>query len=224
MSTSTTARPAAPVRGRLPAPVRDRRPALAALALLLVLSGALTSALVAYRSGDRIDVLVAAREISVGQEITEADLTIARVASDRAEQVVAAAAKDGFLGTRALTSVPAGTLVNSRMFVTGSVIPPDGLVVGVVLGAAQRPVELGTGDVVRVFGVSSDAALASPATVLVSAARVVDVQGGSGDGFKVSLLVEPSAATAVVAAASAGQVVLTRLSPEAPPAIDFLEP
>ena len=63
-----TAQPATTARGRLPVPSRDRRPALAALAILLVLAGALGSALVAYRSGSRVDVLVARHDIGPGEQ------------------------------------------------------------------------------------------------------------------------------------------------------------
>src|SRR5687768_16946461 len=58
---------------RLPVPKRDRRPALAALAVLLILAGALGSALIAYRSGDRVDVLVASDDILPGQKIDADD-------------------------------------------------------------------------------------------------------------------------------------------------------
>ncbi len=139
-------------RGRLPAPVRDRRPALAALALLLVLGGALASALIAYRSGDRVDVLVARADIEAGEQVDRSDFRVARVAADGAATIEAAAASN-FVGTTATGRIPAGTMLNRSMFLASSSIAPTGsLVVGVVLSASQRPaVELRAGDVVRVF-------------------------------------------------------------------------
>ena len=204
MTTSAPPRPlAAEGRGRLPAPVRDRRPALAALALLLVLGGALGSALIAYRSGDRVDVLVARGDIEVGQRVTVADFGVARVASDGGA-VVEAAAVGNFVGTRATSRIPAGTLVNSQMFlVADSVVPLRSVVVGVVLSAQQRPaLELRAGDVVRVFLVPREAGDGAVGTVLAAAVRVVEVAPGDGDTARLSLLVPEGPAGALVTAAA----------------------
>lgn len=224
MSTRTTARPAqTEPRGRLPAPVRDRRPALAALAVLLILGGALASALVAYRSGGRVDVLVARRDIPIGQLVGPADFGVARVAADGAA-VVEAAAVGNFTGAAATTRIPAGTLINRTMFARGSVIPAKAIVVGVVLSAQQRPAAgLRAGDVVRVYAVPRDSSGVAAATLLAAAVRVAEV-GTAGDNaatVRLSLLVDGEQANGVVAAAAAGQIVVTRLSADTAPAVDF---
>lgn len=223
MTTSAPPRSLPADRGRLPAPVRDRRPALAALAVLLVLGGALGSALIAYRSGDRVDVLVARETVEVGQELTRSDFGIARVASDGA-QTIEAAALENFVGTTALGRIPAGTLLNSQMFLAASgVVPPRALVVGVVLGPTQRPAQdLREGDVVRVFLVPRESAEGSVGTVLASAVRVAEVGTAAGDSLRLSLLVpEDGATTALIAAASTGSVAVSRLAPDTLPAVDF---
>lgn len=225
---TTTAPPrttSADARGRLPAPVRDRRPALAALALLLVLGGALGSALIAYRSGNRVDVLVARGDIEVGQVVTGADFGIARVAADGVATIEAAASAN-FVGTSATTRIPAGTLLNRSMFLSAStVVPLRSLVLGVVLGATQRPaVELRAGDVVRVFLVPRETGQGGGVgTVLASAVRVVEAPGAaSGDTVRVSLLIpEDESTTALVAAAATGSLAVVRLAPETAPAVDF---
>lgn len=223
MATTAPPRPTAAQRGRLPAPARDRRPALAALALLLVLGGALSSALLAYRSGDRIDVLVAARDIPVGTELTAADLRVARVAADGAAFVESSAAAN-FLGTRARTEVPEGTLVNRTMFLAGSLVPRDAAVVGVVLGSTQRPAAaLRPGDVVRVFAVGRDGDAEASGVELARAVRVAGVTA-DGDGLGVSLLVPQGQAQSLVAAAAAGKVAVAALAPETPPLVDFARP
>lgn len=223
---TTTAPPrssGAEARGRLPAPVRDRRPALAALALLLILGGALASALIAYRSGDRVDVLVARADIEIGQTVTAADFGIARVASDGAATIEAAAAEN-FVGTSATTRIPAGTLLNRSMFLSASSVAPlRSVVVGLVLSASQRPaVELRAGDVVRVFLVPRDAGGVTTGTVLASAVRVAEIgSSAGGDTLRLSLLVPEGTATAIVGAAATNSIALTRLAPETLPAIDF---
>ncbi|GAA0288642.1 SAF domain-containing protein [Kineococcus aurantiacus] len=96
---------------RLPGPVRERRPALIAFGLVLVVGGALGSALVVHRSGDRVDVLVARHDIAPGELLTADDLGTARVAADGAATVPAGALAN-FVGTYATTRIPADTLVN----------------------------------------------------------------------------------------------------------------
>ncbi len=224
MTTTALPRPlAAEGRGRLPAPARDRRPALAALALLLVLGGALTSALIAYRSGDRVDVLVAREDIEIGQVVSEADFAVARVAADGAAFIEAAAARN-FVGTNATARVPQGTMLNRVMFsADDEVVPPGSVVVGVVLAPNQRPASvLRKGDVVRVFLVPREASGVAQGSVLASAVRVVDVDAGAGgDDVRVSLLVPEGPAGTVVSAAATDSIALTALAPDSEPAVDF---
>lgn len=225
---ATITKPAATptgTRGRLPAASRDRRPALAALALLLMLSGALASALIVYRSGDRADVLVAARDISAGEEIVANDFRVARVATDGALSVPSEAVGN-FVGAVATTGIPEGTLVNNLMFLTGSVVPDDAAVVGVVLTASQRPAkEPEAGDVVRVFVVPRDDGSGTETSIgseIVSAAKVVEVSGGGANqSMALSLLVPQDEAPVLVAAAATNQVAVTRLSDDTEPAVDF---
>lgn len=226
MTTTAPPRPTvADGRGRLPAPVRDRRPALAALALLLVLGGALTSALVAYRSGDRVDVLVARVPIEVGQTVERADFGVARVAADGAS-VIEAAAATNFIGTSATTRIPVGTLLNRSMFLAGTdVVPPGATVVGVVLSTGQRPaVELRSGDVVRVYLVPRDAGSGGTVgSVLAESVLVAEAPTavGSGDTARLSLLVPERDAPAIVAAAATGSIAVTRLAPDIEPSVGF---
>ncbi len=220
---------------RLPGPVRERRPALAALGLVLVVAGALGSAVVVHRTGERVDVLVARHDIAPGQLVTATDLRTARVAADGAA-VVPAGALQNFVGTHATTRIPADTLVNRTMFLAGGTVPAGAAVVGVVVRPEQRPTTpLVAGDVVRAYLVAADGATTvsgEPAgTVLLEAARVVGGSApdgaapGAGDvtasgAGEVSLLV-PGDAAAVVAAAAAGQVALVRLAGATVPSVDL---
>lgn len=214
---------------RLPGPVRERRPALVASGLVLVVAGALGSALAVHRSGDRVDVLVAREDIAPGELVTAADLGTARVAADGAA-VVPAAALANFVGTSATSRVPAGTLLNRTMFLAGDTVPADAAVVGVVLGPEQRPTDaLAAGDVVRAYLVAPDGSSTVSGqpvgTVLLDAARVVAAGGAgdvAGDSGTVSLLVPTTAAAQVVAAAAAGQIALVRLADATAPPVDLV--
>ncbi|WGW12620.1 SAF domain-containing protein [Saxibacter everestensis] len=212
----------------LPAPPRDRRPLLAGLAVLLILVGALASGLIAYRSGSRSDVLVAAHEIKPGETITAEDFTTTRVASDGAE-VIDAASLDNFLNTQALVTIPEGTLVNRSMFVTGSAVPADAVVVGLVLTAQQQPAQpIKVGDVVRLFrsaqsGESTGGSTGSAGEVLANAVKVMEV-GRSAEGSsstRVSVLVSAEAASQLIPASTAGQVAVAKLAANTKPAVDL---
>ena len=224
----TTVTGQAPARGRLPVARRDRRPALAALALLLVLVGALGSALVAYRSGSREDVLVARRDIEVGQLITAADLTTARVAADGGTTVDAAAIKN-FIGTHALAYVPQGTLLNGKMFSGASIVPSGAQVVGVVVDITRRTTtRLRPGDIVQLVYVSGSGSgdqqggAAAPGDTIVKAAKVVAVGSGGGSGqLSVSVLVPDADAGTVADLASGNSLALTLLPAGTKPVVDL---
>lgn len=217
-----------PARGRLPVATRERRPVLVAFGVVLVVAGALGSALVVHRSGDRVDVLVARADIAPGEQITAEDLGVARVAADGAA-FVPATALGNFVGTYATARIPAQTLVNRTMFLAGDTVPADAAVVGLVLAPEQRPSRpLVAGDVVRAFLVAADGSSTvsgQPAgTTLLEAARVV-AGGGTGStatgGDSVSLLLPVDSAADVVAAAAAGQVALVRLADSTTPSVDL---
>ena len=215
-----------PAQTRLPARRRDRRPALAALALLLVLAGALGSALIAYRSGERTDVLVAAREIPAGHQVTADDLTVARVASDDAA-VASADSRSAYIGSYATTTVPQGTLINGQMFRANGVIPTGGQVVGVVLPQAQVPPTVTTGAVVAVYFVQGKAQSTegsqTSGTQILSAARVLGVTPASGgSGTQVTILAPSGDASQIVSYAANSQLAITVLSDATKPTVDLL--
>jgi hypothetical protein len=212
-------------RGRLPVQNRDRRAALTALALLLVVAGALGAALVVYRTGHRVDVLVAAHEIKPGERVSSSDFETTRVAADSGN-VVKAADRNNFVGTYATTDIPTGTLVNRLMFQAGNVLPSDGVLVGVSLTQSQRPASsIATGDVVRAYLLvkASNTDTPVPGPVLIDAARVVNVTSAasSGNSITISLLVDPTAAQSLVTAAAQGAVAVAELPKSTKPAVDF---
>lgn len=148
--------PAGPTagRGRLPVPTRDRRPALAALALLLVVVGALGAALVVYRSGQRVDVLISTHEIRPGAQVTAADFTTARVSNDGG-QTIPANAEARFIGSYAVIDIPNQTLLNAKMFLPNA-LPTNSVIIGVTVNQVDRPAApISTGDVVQVYIVPS---------------------------------------------------------------------
>jgi len=212
-------------RGRLPVAPRDRRPALAALALLLILLGALGSALLVFRSGDRESVLAANSDIAFGQVMTRSDFKTVRAAADGAA-LVPANLVDTYVGTRATSTIPEGALLSPKMFNTDTLVPDNGEGVGIVVDATRRPSQVpSTGQVVRVYfvsgnGTSTESTPDNP--VIVNAARVIAVGQGSGAGTKsITVLVRSDLAADVANFASSGNLAVTVLPDDTRPSIDW---
>lgn len=212
-------------RGRLPVAPRDRRPALAALALLLILLGALGSALLVFRSGDRESVLAASHDIAFGQVMSRSDFKTVRAAADGAA-LVPAGLVDSYVGTRATSTIPAGALLSPKMFNTDTLVPNDGEGVGIVVDATRRPSQVpSTGQVVRIYfvsgnGTSTEGTPDNP--VIVNAARVIAVGQGSGAGTKsITVLVRSDLAADVANYASSGNLAVTVLPDDTRPSIDW---
>lgn len=215
-------------RGRLPAARRDRRPALAALAILLVLLGALGSALIAFRSGDRVSVLVASHDIQIGETVDRGDFVTASVAADG--QFLVPDDQSGLVTDHvARVAVPKGTLVNAAMFTDAAQVPSGGQLVGIVVNTTQRPSEVpAPGDVVRVIYISGTSREStqpngvSPGRAIVQSARVVNVGSGGGVGARnVTVLVDDAVAGKVAEFASSGHIALTILPLATRPPLDM---
>jgi hypothetical protein len=216
---------------RLPAPTRERRPALAALAVLLIVGGALLSALIVLRSGHRSDYLVMTKDVSAGQQITEDDFGTASLAGSGLA-AIPALNRPNFVGSYAATRLFQGQLPTGKMFSPKPLAAAGSALVGVVLADGSRPsIPLEVGDVVGLFlvPVQGQAAAATTATELIHAVRVVNVaqatSGLSGSaGQYVTLLVPDAKAAEVTFAAVNKQLSVVLLPRDTPPTIDFAPP
>jgi Flp pilus assembly protein CpaB len=165
-------RPSRPT-DRLPAPPQQRRPALAALAVLLIVGGTALAGLLAVRMDERVPVVVAARDIPVGTELTREDLTTALIASDGIA-TIPGPALDQLIGqytNRALSrkQLLDATLVDRQGFLR------DGTVaVGVPMVSGRVPAQgLQVGDVVQVLRVPKDATAAADGKGAILSNRAV---------------------------------------------------
>ncbi len=226
--------PVAPGPGRLPTIRRERRPALAALAVLLILGGGLISGLGVYRSGQRADYVVLNHDVKPGQRLTRGDLRTARIAGTGA-RAVPASRLNQVAGQYMTVGGFAGALLTPEMIESQQPFPPDGAVVGVVVDAGQAPAGgIQIGDIVRVLRVPARGGDGDPG-VLVGAARVIGVSASGGDsgvlgssgsistGSTVVNVLVPAAMAAPVAAASVQrQVALVLLPPSTTPVVGGL--
>ncbi|MGH3244382.1 MAG: hypothetical protein ACRDNL_28680 [Spirillospora sp.] len=210
---------------RLPASPRERKPALAALALLLILGGALASAYLVMASGERVSAIRIAQPVAAGQAIPVGALEEVQV-GDTGIQYLDWSERAKV--TRHIAAVP---LVKGALLTNSMISPADApssgrLIVGLALKAGQFP--SGGGDVgvsvgrhVMLYAVGgATSGGPRPGTVLSQDAIVVGMSDGGGGGgglggtrlrseqTTVSVAVAPADAPLVTQAASAGTIAV----------------
>jgi hypothetical protein len=226
------ATPVQPAVGeRLPAPPRERKPALAALAVLLILVGALGATVLVLRAGDRVEVVKVTSEITAGESVTKSNVTSVMVADDPSIHYVKWDQLGSLRKLKATNTIPKGAVVVGEMFSSKSGLPAGKSAVGVSLKEGQYPAGgLKAGDSVDVFqvgdgasgagdkGSGGSAGSSASDSPIVAAARVNSVADKSDatvstGALGVTLLVDSADAAAVTRAASAGAVSLVQVSP-----------
>jgi hypothetical protein len=207
---------------RLPVPPRERKPALAALAVLLILCGALASAYLVTASGQRVSAIQVDQPVAAGQQIPPGALQEVQIGntgigyiswSERSKVVEAYAA---------VPLVP-GSLLTNGMLSTSNSATEGRVIVGLSLKNGQLPASgLRTGDHVSLYSVGGSTSSIKPGTVLSDDA-IVSYAGGNGgqgnqsssssssDGSSVSVAIPPDQAPLVTQAASAGAVAVALL-------------
>ena len=221
--TGTPGRPAA-LNGSSPAPVlapprRRRRPALLALAVAMVVLGALGAAYLATSLGQTTAVIAVAREVPWGQQVTAADLVEARVSADPALDPIPYSERDALIGMVAATTLTPGSLLTREALTEQPLPPPGRQLVGVGVSAVQLPTTpLRPGDDVLLVPVAGGSGLeaAGPAAVPGTVEATVVRSGPPGtDGLRVvDVLVDAADGPDVAARAAAGLIAIVVVAGE----------
>ena len=192
---------------RLPSAPRERRPLLAALALLLIVGGALLAGLLAVQMDKRVQMLAAADTIQAGQTIAKEDLVSASVSSDLIDQVI---------GRTARVEVAKGQLLDASQIATAPVPGGDQQVVGVSVASGRFPAGgLGAGDMVDVVDVGNQ-------SVSIEGAQVLKATPSSGtqddwtSGAVISLVVKRGDAAKLASASANGTIAVVQTSTNQP--------
>jgi hypothetical protein len=224
---ATSAHPA--MGERLPTPPRERKPALAALAVLLILVGALGATMLVLRAGDRVEVVKVTSDIQAGDSVGDHAISVL-VADDPSIHYVKWNQLGELKKLKAKSPIYKGTVVIGEMFAEGATIPAGKASVGVSLKEGQYPEGIKSGDTVAVYrvgdtgssgsrgssgspGSSSSSSSSADSAPIVERAKVSYVQEPdnstiSSTSLPVTLIVDSGQAAYVADAASAGQVAL----------------
>ncbi|MFC9117179.1 MULTISPECIES: hypothetical protein [Streptomyces] len=219
-----------PVGDRLPTPPRERKPALAALAVLLILVGALGATMLVLQAGDRIEVVKITEEIPAGQAVTDSNTTSVMVAEDPGIHYVKYSQLGALKKLKAVTTIPGGVVAVGEMFGEEAKVPDGKALVGLSLKEGQYPAGLKSGSTVAAYrvggtsrsgsggegdsGSSGSSGSSGGDSVIVDKAVVDYVQDAKGDDLvsssnrPVTLLVDSAQAAALTQAASNGEVAL----------------
>jgi hypothetical protein len=216
------------------APVAKRRdPALAILAAVLMVGGALAGVLAFHLADQKTNVLEVARPVAAGARLEPVDLRVVGVATSAKIDALAAGTEQAVVGRFATVPLAPGSLLSAADLSSTSVFPTTDALVGLVLHANQRPSGLEEGSHVDLVYVGNpvtgtaarDSAVAKllPGTVLAAGTVVrlplppSSASGGvfsasatstSSSAFHATVEVPRSADPVVAWAASQSQVAL----------------
>lgn len=149
-----------PAGDRLPAVRRERRPALAALAVLLMLGGALTSTILVLQSGDRVSAVRIAKRVPAGTVIPADAIQEIPVAKDPGVNYVLWSQRGQLARYYAATDLVPGSVLVGEMLTRKALVQPGQVVVGLSLKSGQYPTGLRTGDHVHAYLVGGTGASA----------------------------------------------------------------
>ncbi len=209
-----------PANVRAPSAPRDRKPALAALGLLLVLVGALASVYLQQQSKNRVGVVEIVKRVPQGQTITPDEISEVMVAVDSSISYVTwSQAQAGALkGYTARTDLVAGTLLVGQMLTNALPLAPGQEVVGLSLKDGQYPVGIQVGDTVSAYYVSNKNDDRTGRTILTDGfttlpivaerARIRRWTMSPNGNLDISLVLDQQYANAVTQAASGANLVL----------------
>jgi hypothetical protein len=226
--------PVPPVGDRLPVPPRQRRPALAALAVVLILGGAALAATLVLTSGQKQEYLLINKDIAIGEVLTPQHFLQQPLSSTRSSIFAPVPVSDFYgrvNGKRALVELRKGALLTEGTF-GDRVTPAKGLTqLSLNIPEGQYPPGLQAGDIVKVLhtprassnNTNQGEKLVPRGATLVAAAYVTSVvrstsgQNGVVVGIEVKdveLAQSPNSGLPAVAAANAlNAISVVRLDP-----------
>ncbi|MGW6544713.1 hypothetical protein ACWGBH_17905 [Streptomyces massasporeus] len=224
-----SAAPAQPSVGdRLPTPPRERKPALAALAVLLILVGALGVTMLVLQVGNRVEVVKVTKEIQAGESVGD-NVTSVMVAADDSINYVTWDQLTTLKTLKAKSTIYSGTVVVGQMFGEKAGVPAGKAVVGLALKEGSYPADIKGGDIVSAYRVSStgsgsnstegnsgSSGTSSSGGALVDDARVSKVEADddatvSTGNLSITVLVDEADAAALASAAAANEVAIVRV-------------
>jgi hypothetical protein len=195
--------PTTPTGRRVPSAPRERKPALAALAVLLILGGALGAGFLVLQSGKRVAAIEISQQIGVGQQIPLSAMQEVQIASGAGLSYVPWSEASQVAQFYAATAIPPRTLLTNAMVGRAGNVTAGKAVLGLSLKDGQVPAQLQVGDHVNIYQVSDapETCPGSSGSMLARDAVVLDITNPASSSSSavadVRVAVDPASAGAV---------------------------
>jgi hypothetical protein len=146
--------PTSPAGRRVPSAPRERRPVLAALAVVLILGGALGAGFVVQQSTKRTAAIEISQQVGAGQKIPLSAMQEVQIAAGTGLNYVPWNQASQVANYYAASAIPPGTLLTNSMVGQASNLAAGKAVLGLSLKDAQLPAGLQVGDHIDIYQVS----------------------------------------------------------------------
>lgn len=202
-------------RGNSPAPTRlpsarERRPALAALAVLLIAGGAVLAGWLALRQSQTETYLMVDDTIHYGQQIDRGDLR--KIELPPSDRFVPASDADEIVDAYAQVELVPDTVLADGMYGDAPSVADDEAIVGLELDPSQFPKTFRPGDPVVVIESNDQGQPITMSSGVVRASRSADTGGGA----QIDIVMSNECSSDMATASSFGNVEITEVSPNAP--------
>ena len=206
----------------MPSAPRERKPGLAALAVLLVALGAVAAGYLVISAGHRVGAVEITQEVGQGQRIPASAIREVQIASNSGLNYVAWQYANRVTGVYAAVHIPAGTLLTPAMTTATNNLASGKVEVGLSLKAGQAPTNLLIGQTVEAFPVGTGSGCggngngvgtgtAATPGVPIATGTIASVTGSTstnGSTAAVTLAVSSADAGTLACYASAGDVAI----------------
>jgi len=184
--------PTAPAGRRLPSAPRERKPALAVLAVLLIVGGALAAGLVVVRSAQRVGAIEITGPVTVGELVPASAMSEVMIPGDTGVRYVAWQEESAVTQWYATESIAAGTLLDQGMISQSNPLSKNEPEVGLALKDGQLPVSLQPGDTISIYSTSnaSNGCPGKSGGVLAQDATVVSLSASATGTGNTDVVVE----------------------------------
>ena len=169
----------------MPSAPRERKPALAALAVLLVALGAVAAGYLVISAGHRVGAVEITQQVGQGQRIPASAIKEVEIASNSGINYVAWQYANRVAGVYAAVQIQAGTLLTPAMTTATNNLAAGKVQVGLSLKPGQAPANLLIGQSVEAFGVGTGSGCGAAAVGGGGAGGTGGTggaNGGSGNG------------------------------------------
>jgi hypothetical protein len=196
--------------GRLPSAPRERKPALFALAILLVALGAGAAGLLVVRADARVQAIEITQRVNQNAPIPASAMTEVDITAGSGVSYVPWNQLSQITKYFAATTIPAGTLLTNNMVASSAGTAANQYQVGLSLKPGQLPAGLQPGQKVEAFAIAAACGVTSGSPITTNA-QVTNVIGNattSGTTELVTVAVSETDAGPMTCAASNGNVGL----------------